>query len=78
MCDGTRLIQIVANIASNGLQYTPIGGSVQLRLELVDEHLLPHPSSGRGSRQEKVSLRVSVQDTGIGMSELEVRECSER
>jgi two-component system phosphate regulon sensor histidine kinase PhoR len=72
MVDGTRLIQVLTNISSNGLQYTSIGGSVTLRVELLDVQLQPQPSPGREFRQEKVAIRVSVQDTGIGMSEAEV------
>jgi signal transduction histidine kinase len=83
MCDATRLQQIVTNISNNGLQYTSAGGSVVLRFELIGTQVLPQPTSDvplawimsprtSNSEQEKVSIRISIQDTGIGMSEAEV------
>jgi signal transduction histidine kinase len=44
------------------LQYTPAGGSVELRVETVD---VPQAL-------ETVSIRFSVVDTGSGMSATEV------
>jgi hypothetical protein len=87
MCDGTRLIQVLTNISSNGLQYTSAGGSVQLRLELIDAPVLRQPTfqdvqlawrmSTGGYKLEKVIIRISIKDTGIGMSEEEVTSLNE-
>jgi CheY-like chemotaxis protein len=63
MCDSTRLTQVLTNLSSNGLQYTPAGGSVELRLEMVPEF---------PSQLNTVSVRFSVVDSGSGMSATEV------
>jgi CheY-like chemotaxis protein len=63
MCDTTRLTQVLTNLSSNGLQYTPAGGSVELRLEMVPEF---------PSKLNTVSVRFSVVDSGSGMSATEV------
>ena len=49
--DGKRLKQILINLLSNALKFTPDGGSVELRVE----------------RQEDGGLEIRVTDTGIGI-----------
>ena len=59
--DGDRLAQVLVNLISNALKYTPAGGAVQLRTE----------RAGRG-------IKVSIQDTGIGIPREELSRVFER
>jgi signal transduction histidine kinase len=53
LCDEVRTAQVVANLVSNALKYTPEGGRIKVRVE-------PAPDEG--------FLMVSVADTGMGIS----------
>lgn len=55
--DALRLNQILLNILSNALKFTPAGGSITLKM------------SELALRHNNVRLRFVIQDTGIGMSE---------
>lgn len=55
--DSLRLNQILLNLVSNGLKFTPSGGEIRLQVT-------PLPSRGT-----KSWLRFQVSDTGIGMDE---------
>ncbi|MDO4806176.1 MAG: ATP-binding protein [Coriobacteriales bacterium] len=55
--DGTKLKQVMINILGNAVKFTPAGGTVTF---LIEE---------RGRLYHKVALRLTFQDTGIGMSE---------
>ena len=57
MADTGRLNQILLNILSNAVKYTPSGGCVTLTAEQLDE-----------CREGRNSYRFTVTDTGIGMS----------
>jgi signal transduction histidine kinase len=56
LCDETRFKQILINLLSNAVKFTPAGGAVTLA----------------GHIQDDGALRISVADTGIGMSEQEI------
>ena len=58
LTDVTKVKEILVNILSNAIKYTPAGGSVMV---YVDE--LPCDESGY------MIVRISVSDTGIGMSQ---------
>ena len=55
--DRTRLTQIILNILSNAMKFTPAGGTVSVRVRQT-----VHPDPGYGSYEFR------VKDTGIGMS----------
>ena len=57
LTDATKIKEILVNILSNAIKYTPAGGSVMVE---VDE--LPCDES------EYMIVRIRVSDTGIGMS----------
>jgi signal transduction histidine kinase len=59
--DPLRVGQVLQNLCSNAIQYTPEGGSVELRAE---------PGAA--------SVRVSVRDTGIGISKQDLPRIFER
>ena len=56
--DPVRLKQICINLLSNAVKFTPEGGSVSMFLAIEED----------GSRADQVVLRLTVKDTGIGMS----------
>ncbi|MDO5484221.1 MAG: response regulator, partial [Desulfovibrionaceae bacterium] len=59
--DEYRLAQVITNLLSNAVKFTPEGGKIALRAELL------------GEKDSMCEILVSVRDTGIGISE-EARE----
>lgn len=57
MGDKLRLNQIMLNILSNAVKYTPDGGHIELRVETMKQSVHNH-----------AHLRFTVKDDGIGMS----------
>ena len=58
-CDGVRLNQVLLNLLSNALKFTPEGGSITMTVSQEDS-----PRDGNFVRTNFI-----VRDTGIGMSE---------
>jgi signal transduction histidine kinase len=56
-CDAVRIAQVVRNLLSNALKFTPAGGEVLVRLD--------PDGSGTG-------VRLSVEDTGVGIPQAEL------
>lgn len=57
--DSLRLNQILSNLLSNALKFTPAGGSIRLRVSRIDGDM----------QDEKLWLRFEVSDTGCGIAE---------
>ena len=57
-CDKTRLNQVLLNLSSNAVKFTPAGGTVSVRLK-------QYPKAVKGSKL----YEIRVKDTGIGMSQ---------
>ena len=55
--DPIRTTQVFVNLLSNAIKFTPAGGTVEITIEVIDR------------KPGKVHDRISVSDTGIGMSE---------
>lgn len=59
--DPLRLKQIFINLISNGITYTPAGGTIRI-----------------STKEESDRVKISVQDTGIGISKEEIPRIFER
>lgn len=55
--DSMRVNQVLLNILSNALKFTPEGGSITMRLKQIEK------------KNGNVRIRFTIADTGIGMSE---------
>ena len=55
--DGIRLKQVLSNMVSNAIKFTPQGGSVRLEATLIHRH------------EKEATLHFEVRDTGIGIPE---------
>lgn len=58
LCDKIKLREILMNIVSNAIKYTPEGGSITVDITETE-----------AEKPDYASYRIMVQDTGIGMSE---------
>lgn len=56
ICDVTKVREIVLNIISNSVKYTPEGGSVTVQIKEIP-----------WEKEEWTAYRILVEDTGIGM-----------
>ena len=57
LCDKIRLNQVLLNLLSNAIKFTPVGGTVSVRVAQI-----PGAPEGKGQYE------IRVKDTGIGMS----------
>jgi PAS domain S-box-containing protein len=55
--DDQRLAQVITNLLSNATKFTPEGGIITLRTKLIER------------QDDLVTLRVEVEDTGIGITD---------
>jgi signal transduction histidine kinase/ActR/RegA family two-component response regulator len=60
--DSARLTQIVCNVLSNAVKYTPPGGGVSLLVEAPDADAMA------GDEQSRWDVVISVTDNGIGIA----------
>lgn len=58
ICDKTKLREILINIISNSVKYTPRGGKIQVKV-----------TEEKAQKEGYTAYRFIVEDTGIGMSE---------
>jgi signal transduction histidine kinase len=65
--DRERLVQVLTSLLSNAIQYTPDGGTLQIRAD----------RSAPTERQPAL-VRVTIIDTGIGMSPQEMAQLKEK
>ena len=57
VCDGTKIREILSNLVSNALKYTPDSGTVTIKVQELP-----------GDKEGYVKIKTEVADTGIGMS----------
>ncbi|CAJ1960131.1 unnamed protein product [Cylindrotheca closterium] len=71
--DRCRLSQVIRNVISNALKFTPVKGSIDVTATYIPNGL-PHaqpmlaPGEEGAIRQRAGSVRLSVKDTGVGLS----------
>ena len=56
ICDDQRLAQVITNLLSNAVKFTPTGGSITMRAQLLQ------------TNKTECSIQISVTDTGIGIT----------
>ena len=57
ICDVVKLREILMNLMSNAVKYTPAGGKIQLTIEEL-----------QGKMPDQILLRIAVADNGIGIA----------
>lgn len=71
--DAERISQVLVNLVSNALKFTPKGGRVTLTAALVPANGAPAAALAGGR-----ALRVSVEDTGIGIPQADLAKVFEK
>jgi signal transduction histidine kinase len=64
--DSSKLEIILTNLLSNAFKYTPSGGKISLKTEIVGSS--SEEAVFEGGRPSKNFLQISIQDFGVGMS----------
>lgn len=57
-CDSLKIQEIIMNLVSNAIKYTPDGGKIDVDIEEMED-----------VREDSIILRICVSDTGIGISQ---------
>ena len=66
-CDKTKVREILLNVISNSVKYTPEGGEVKIRI--TEEAGMQMKAGTDVSKDGEIVYKFVIEDTGIGMSE---------
>jgi signal transduction histidine kinase len=72
--DPNRVMQVLANLISNAIKFTPVGGSVELAAQRVDDDLATSLLAGKRG----AAVRFTVSDTGSGIPSDDLKHVFER
>ena len=68
--DRCKLTQVLRNLISNGLKFTPKGGQVTVSVKLVDDGAVTTTGVIEQKAGNQKSYVVAVTDTGVGISKV--------
>ncbi len=69
LCDKDRLVQVVTNLLSNAIKFTPEGGMIQLKAQLLNKSK---------AKRDSGMVMVSVSDSGIGIAAADYKSIFEK
>ncbi|OIN99332.1 MAG: hypothetical protein AUJ51_12970 [Elusimicrobia bacterium CG1_02_56_21] len=78
--DSEQISQVLINLVSNALKFTPKGGVVTVTASIVPQAALQQPETETPEpvRSGGMALRVSVADTGIGIPQTDIDKVFEK
>eukprot|EP00607_Mallomonas_marina_P007586 CAMPEP_0182418402 /NCGR_PEP_ID=MMETSP1167-20130531/2846_1 /TAXON_ID=2988 /ORGANISM="Mallomonas Sp, Strain CCMP3275" /LENGTH=613 /DNA_ID=CAMNT_0024592597 /DNA_START=164 /DNA_END=2005 /DNA_ORIENTATION=- len=68
ICDKNKLNQVLRNLVSNGLKFTPAGGSVVISACIMSSSNVLIADESQMDDNEEKFIRIDVKDTGAGIS----------
>jgi len=69
--DATRFKQILTNLTGNAIKFTE-HGQVKVTVAVSERRTVQRGANSNAEREERVQLRITVDDTGIGMTAQQV------
>eukprot|EP01042_Synura_sphagnicola_P036901 gene36901-biopygen34592 len=67
--DRAKMSQVIHNLVSNGLKFTPSGGHVSVTVTLENESMSPLGYADDPSPSNSAWVKISVTDVGVGLSQ---------